>query len=222
MIRRLKVARRSRNAAYGGHSHRRSTHSPDGRGKDQVERPLTDHLVGDLVPVEQRVLSLWDLGHRQSLTTAIGPVTPGPRNSTPDDSGIIGAPWCRGENTPERAICAPAVDPEDRRLMGVEQEAAVRAFIADLEGEQLDTAQIERVVNRMTPDAEWHVVAWHDPFVGRDAIRAEFLRQAQLFRDLRIEILAIASIGGIVFTERIDTMLLRGKPLRAHFAGSSK
>jgi limonene-1,2-epoxide hydrolase len=103
--------------------------------------------------------------------------------------------------------------------MGVEQEAAVRAFIADLEGEQLDAAQIERAVNRMTPDAEWHVVAWHDPFVGHDAIRAEFLREAQLFRDLRIEILAIGSIGGIVFTERIDSMLLRGKPLRAHIAG---
>ena len=56
--------------------------------------------------------------------------------------------------------------------MGVEQEAAVRAFIADLEGEQLDAAQIERAVNRMTPDAEWHVVAWHDPFVGHDAIAA--------------------------------------------------
>ena len=103
--------------------------------------------------------------------------------------------------------------------MGVEHEGAVRAFIADLEGEQLDAAKIERAVNRMTPDAEWHVVAWHDPFVGHDAIRAEFLREAQLFRDLRIEILAIASTGNIVFNERIDSMMYRGKPLRAHCAG---
>ena len=103
--------------------------------------------------------------------------------------------------------------------MGVEQEAVVRAFLADLEGEQLDAAQIERAVNRMTPDAEWHVVAWHDPFVGHDAIRAEFLREAQLFRGLRIEILAIASTGNIVFNERIDSMMFRGKPLRAHIAG---
>ena len=103
--------------------------------------------------------------------------------------------------------------------MGVEQEAAVRAFIAELEAPEQDPALIERVVSRMASHAEWHVVAWHDPFVGRDAIRTEMLRQAELYRDLRIEILAIGSIGRIVFTERIDAMLLRGKPLLVHIAG---
>lgn len=104
--------------------------------------------------------------------------------------------------------------------MGVEQEAAVRAFLGNLEanGHQ-DAAQIERAVSCMSSGAEWHVVAWHRPFVGHDAIRAELLRQALLFRDLRVEILAIASTESVVFTERIDSMILRGKPLRSHIAG---
>ena len=33
--------------------------------------------------------------------------------------------------------------------MGFEQEAAVRAFMAEMEGEQLDSAQVERLIGRM-------------------------------------------------------------------------
>jgi limonene-1,2-epoxide hydrolase len=55
--------------------------------------------------------------------------------------------------------------------------------------------------------------------VGHDAIRAELLRQAALIRELRVEILTMASTRNIVFTERIDSMMLRGKALRSHIAG---
>ena len=68
-------------------------------------------------------------------------------------------------------------------------------------------------------DARYQIFAWDDPFVGHDAIRAELLRQAPLFRDVRVEIVAIGSVGHIVFTERIDSMILRGKPIKSHFAG---
>jgi hypothetical protein len=43
--------------------------------------------------------------------------------------------------------------------MADEQEVAVRALLAELEGEQQDAAHIERPVNRLTSDAEWRVVA---------------------------------------------------------------
>ena len=103
--------------------------------------------------------------------------------------------------------------------MGVEQEAAVRAFMAELEGEQWDTSRVERAVSRLAPDARYHLHAWHDPFVGHDAIRAELLRQAPGMRDLRIEILTIGSVGQIVFTERLDSLVFNDRPLAVHIAG---
>jgi uncharacterized protein YjbJ (UPF0337 family) len=61
--------------------------------------------------------------------------------------------------------------------MGVEQEATVRAFLTELEGDQLDAAQIDRVLDRMSQDARYQVYAWEDPLVGQGAIRAELVRQ---------------------------------------------
>jgi limonene-1,2-epoxide hydrolase len=88
-----------------------------------------------------------------------------------------------------------------------------------LEGEQWDPAQIERAVSRMASDARYHIFAWEDPFVGHDAIRAELLREASHHRDVRTDIVAIASVGHIVFTERVDSGILRDKPYTAHIAG---
>ena len=103
--------------------------------------------------------------------------------------------------------------------MEIDQEAAVRAFLAEMDGAQWDAAQVERVVMRMAPDARFRVVAWNDPIVGRDAIRAELLRQGSLIRDLHIEILTIGSVGPVVFTERTDSMVWRGTRITSHIAG---
>jgi limonene-1,2-epoxide hydrolase len=102
--------------------------------------------------------------------------------------------------------------------MGVEQETVVCGLFAELEGEQQDTAQVERAVSRLASDARYQIFAWEDPFVGRDEIRAELLRQSQILRDVRLEIVTIGSVGQTVFMERVDSMLLRGKPLTCHIA----
>ncbi len=104
--------------------------------------------------------------------------------------------------------------------MGVEQEAAVRAFMAEFETDPSDSAlYVERLLSHMASDARYQVIAWHEPFVGHDTIRAELRRQESIIRDVRIEILMIGSVGDVVFTERIDSLLLRGKPIAAHIAG---
>ena len=103
--------------------------------------------------------------------------------------------------------------------MGVEQEATVRAFFAELEGEQWDPDLVERAVSRMASDARYQIHAWHDPVVGHDAIRAELLRQALIYRDSRCEIVTIASAGHTVFTERLDTGIVNDKPLTVHIVG---
>ena len=58
--------------------------------------------------------------------------------------------------------------------MGFEQEAAVRAFMAEMEGEQLDSAQVERLIGRMASDARYQVIAWNRAACrpGRDPRRA--------------------------------------------------
>jgi limonene-1,2-epoxide hydrolase len=103
--------------------------------------------------------------------------------------------------------------------MGVEQEAAVRAFMAGLEGEQWDSPRVERAVSRLASDARYQVHAWDDPLIGHDAIRAELLRQAPGMSDLRIEILTIGSVGRLVFTERLDSLIFNSKPLTVHIVG---
>jgi limonene-1,2-epoxide hydrolase len=107
--------------------------------------------------------------------------------------------------------------------VGAEHEAAVREFVTAFEGDQWDSAQIDRVLSRMAPDARYHVYAWEVPHVGHDEIRAELLRQAQAVRDWRVEIVTIASIGPTVFTERLDSMTINDKGVNKgvtlHIAG---
>jgi limonene-1,2-epoxide hydrolase len=105
-------------------------------------------------------------------------------------------------------------------FMGVEHEVVVRAFLAEFETDQSDSAlSVDRLLSHMASDSRYQVIAWEDPYVGADAIRAELLRQASVYRDFRCEILAIASADQTVFTERTDSMILRGKPVTVHIAG---
>jgi limonene-1,2-epoxide hydrolase len=102
--------------------------------------------------------------------------------------------------------------------MAAKQEAAVRAFIAELEGYELDSAQIARVLSRIAADARYQVFAWEDPLVGHDAIRAELLQMAPRYRDLRSEIVMIGSVGSTVFVERLDSMIINDKQVTWHVA----
>jgi len=100
--------------------------------------------------------------------------------------------------------------------MGVQEEHAVRALIAEWEVPKWDADQIERMLDRMTPDIRYHVYAWERPRVGRDAVREELLRQVPLFSDIRSDVVAMASADGTVFAERRDSLLVAGKPLTQH------
>jgi limonene-1,2-epoxide hydrolase len=104
--------------------------------------------------------------------------------------------------------------------MGAQHENAVRAFIGEIEGDRWNAAQVERILSRLAPDARYHVYAWERPVTGHEAIRAELLRQARLFGDLRIEIKAIASTDHTVLIERVDRMTVgrNRKPLALHVA----
>ncbi len=103
-----------------------------------------------------------------------------------------------------------------RKILGIAPEEAVRDFVVETECEHMDAARIERLLDRMAPDARYHVRAWQEPFVGHDAIRAELLRQAPLFSDGRYETVNVASVGQTVFSERVDSVIIEGKRATFH------
>jgi limonene-1,2-epoxide hydrolase len=102
--------------------------------------------------------------------------------------------------------------------MGAAEEAAVRKLWAEMDCEQWDAAQIDRVLDCLAPNIRYHVYAWEHPVAGRDAVREELLRQAPLFHGLHSEILALASQDNTVFMERRDSMMIGRRPLTQHCA----
>jgi limonene-1,2-epoxide hydrolase len=95
--------------------------------------------------------------------------------------------------------------------VSTDHEATVCEFLRAFEGKQLDAAQIDRLLDYMTADARYHVYAWEEPFVGREAIRAELLKEAPVFSDGEFEFLNVASVGRTVFVERHDIITMFGK-----------
>src|SRR5215831_1434077 len=105
--------------------------------------------------------------------------------------------------------------------MGQKEEHAVRELLIEFERDPWDDALIERVLDRMTPDARYHVYSWERPRCGRDEIRAELVRQASAVGNFRSDIKAVASTGHTVLIERVDfqTVGKKQRPLTLHVAG---
>jgi limonene-1,2-epoxide hydrolase len=105
--------------------------------------------------------------------------------------------------------------------MGQREERAVREFVREWEGDELDDARIERILDLMSPDAQYQVYAWERPLTGRDEIRDELRRQAPWFRNFSCDLKAVASTDQTVLIERVDSQTV-GKEqrlLRLHTAG---
>jgi limonene-1,2-epoxide hydrolase len=103
--------------------------------------------------------------------------------------------------------------------MAIDLEASARELIADFEGPRLGAEAIDRILDRFAPDGVYHVFAWEEPHVGRDAIRTELTRQADLFGDASFDIVSSARAGDTVFLQRIDWVTMRGKRLGLHVVG---
>ena len=97
--------------------------------------------------------------------------------------------------------------------MGTRQEAVVAAWIDCFVAQDL-----EGIVELYSDDAAYHVAAWHEPLVGRDAIRAEIGQQFDRVSDDEISVLNIVSTDEVVFFEAVDTFKYRGKDVTLHWA----
>jgi limonene-1,2-epoxide hydrolase len=99
-------------------------------------------------------------------------------------------------------------------------ERIARDFLLDAASTSEWTAHhVDEIVTAMASDAQYHVFAWHEPFVGHDAIRGELLRQTPLFSPDGCEIINVASVGRTVFIERIDRVVMDGARFGVHVVG---
>jgi limonene-1,2-epoxide hydrolase len=100
--------------------------------------------------------------------------------------------------------------------MSEREEGIVRSFLdVSVEGD------IDKGLDYFAQDGSYQVNAWNEALVGIDAIRSDFERQRTLWSDFRYELVNVASVGRVVFTERIDTVHMMGlsKDIRIHAVG---
>jgi limonene-1,2-epoxide hydrolase len=97
--------------------------------------------------------------------------------------------------------------------MGSRQEAVVRSWIDCFVAQDLDG-----IVDLYSDDAAYHVAAWREPVVGRDAIRAEIAQQFERVSDDEISVLSILSTDEAVFFEAVDNFNYGGTAVTLHWA----
>ncbi len=86
--------------------------------------------------------------------------------------------------------------------MGNIQEQQVAGFLATFHASELDLA---KVASYLAPDVRYQpIVPMSRAVEGRDAVCAELDRQYRIYADCDCQIIAIASNGRHVFTERVD------------------
>lgn len=97
--------------------------------------------------------------------------------------------------------------------VGTQQEAVVHSWIECFAAQNLDG-----IVDLYSDDAAYYVGAWHQPIVGRDAIRAEIAQQFTRVSDDDITILNIFSTDSVVFFEAVDNFMYGHDDVTLHWA----
>jgi limonene-1,2-epoxide hydrolase len=104
--------------------------------------------------------------------------------------------------------------------MAAQQEAAVTAMLAAW-GRANHPIDIESIVARFADDARWTLYMPDGPtIVGRDAIRAELIRQATYIETVESEIVLIASSDTLVIAERRERLIRKGRSIDRSIAGA--
>jgi limonene-1,2-epoxide hydrolase len=91
-------------------------------------------------------------------------------------------------------------------------ETVVRSFFA-----AWPRRNMEEVLGYFTDDALYHNMPL-EPVTGKDGIR-EILNMFLFADDLEAELLHVATLGNVVFTERVDRMTMAGKRVVLPCAG---
>jgi limonene-1,2-epoxide hydrolase len=96
--------------------------------------------------------------------------------------------------------------------MGSQEEAVVRSMLECL------FVNLDDTVDHYSDDAIYHVAAWKQPLVGREAIRIGLEPQFRAQTDYRYTLRNIASADAVVFIEIVDSFRYNGKNLTMHWS----
>lgn len=98
--------------------------------------------------------------------------------------------------------------------MGQKQEAIVREFLTAW-GDGVRVPDIEKIASMFAPDGHWELYVPGGPVIrGRAAIAAEIHRQLGYVSNPCCGIIHMVSSDSQVVTERLDTFVRDGKPVR--------
>jgi limonene-1,2-epoxide hydrolase len=97
--------------------------------------------------------------------------------------------------------------------MGKEQEAVLRSLLECYVADDRDGA-----ADLYADEATWHLGAWREAVVGRDAIRAELDRIQPRVPDYRYTMRNIASTEAVAFAELVDSYTRDGKQITMHWS----
>jgi len=81
-----------------------------------------------------------------------------------------------------------------------------------------NTMDLERVVALFAPDGAFHSVML-EPVVGRESLRAHFTPVFAELDRVTLEVVNIGAVGDVVFVERVDDFVYRGKHSRIPVVG---
>jgi limonene-1,2-epoxide hydrolase len=96
--------------------------------------------------------------------------------------------------------------------LGSQQEAIVRSWFDSMRALDLDAA-----IDHFADDATYHVAAWHEPLVGREAIRRGLEREfVALSSAYDHTIRNVASTDAVVFVEVLDQFKFNGNDVTMH------
>jgi limonene-1,2-epoxide hydrolase len=89
--------------------------------------------------------------------------------------------------------------------VGAAQEAIVTKFMELWGDGTIEEPDVDAIVEMFSEDAVWQLWIPGGPTLrGREAIRKDIARQVTFARFMRCGSIHIASVGGVVFTERLD------------------
>lgn len=92
-------------------------------------------------------------------------------------------------------------------------EAVVRDMMA-----AWNTMDLERILGLFAPDGAFHSVML-EPIVGREALRAHFTPVFAALDRVTLEVVNLGRVGDVVFVERVDDFVYRGKHSRIPVVG---
>ena len=112
---------------------------------------------------------------------------------------------------------SPRANTQSEETRGVEMTTSSEKIVRDF-CDAWSRKDIDELMSFFGADAVYHNIPV-PPVTGTEAIRAAFMAFASLMDNIKVELLAIASNGNLVFTERIDRFRWDGKALDLPVSG---